>query len=186
MSLIATPTVELIAPRRVRLSWTGTLGYLAWIMINGRLVDGPLQNDVTARTRDLNVPDLYRLEIHEGPDTEGIEPIAPLLQRRANLFWTAKPGAARYNVYRRANAAANERIIATVVKDPDRLYFEIQTEELRADRAVWNTFRIEAVNARGAESVRGEIPIFVTGVPPQLGSMAVVGIAGVFDFTFGA
>lgn len=185
--LIEDFTLEYLDSTRVRAFWTGTLAYVAWIFVNGLLKEGPVSYDGTERSVDLTVPNPYRLEIHEAPVEISIDrAIGDPLERRPTIWWSPRANAQRYNVYHRPKAGDTVRILSSVPQDVDASHFEFRPiADLRGDGGLWNFLRIEAVNARGAESVRAEFPFFVAGLPELPVSLTPSGGGGVFDLALG-
>jgi len=178
--------MDYLSAQSIRLTWTGVIGRVAWIALNGVLKHGPLFFDGTARTFDLNVTDPFRVEIHETATTEAANAIGERFVRRPLIWWSALAGAITYVVYRRPRAAEAETIIATQRHDAGRFHYELRPiPDLRGDGGIWNSFRVEAQNAREAESVGAEKPMFVAGLPAKPVSVAAAGAAGVFTLTLG-
>jgi hypothetical protein len=184
---IEEPTLEYLGASRVRISWTGTLAYFAWVFVNGILREGPISFDTEAREYVLNVPNPFRIEVHEAPEGVPIEPaIGMPLVRRPLVWFSPRALAARYNAYRRPRAGDPERVIASIPHDPAFTHYEIRPgEDMRQHGGVWNSLRVECVNARGNESVRPEFSFFVAGLPKPPISMTPSGGAGVFALQLG-
>ena len=184
--LISSYTLEYVAAQRVRVTWSGTIGLVAWIAINGVMKHGPLFFDGVDREFEFNVPELFKIEIHEAETTESVVAICERLTRRPLIWWSARAGAVSYTIYRRPTAAGEEVAIASVRHDAGRFHYELRpVPDLRGDGGVWNTFRVESVNARGIESEGDANPLFVAGLPAEPVSCEVDGTGGVFDLTLG-
>lgn len=183
--LINAPTVEFLSSRRIRVSWTGTANLVAWIFLNGLLVDTPRYFDaVTARSVDLDVGELFVVEVHESEEGQSGAAISEELSLRPLVLWTPKTGAERYLLYHKPTAAGSERLLTSMVEEPGKLNYEYQSRsDLRQPEAQWNYFRVESINARGNESVRSPFPFWIPGLPKPPVSMALAGAAGVFTLT---
>lgn len=176
-ALIAGFDLEHVQDRRVRLTWYGTTGKVAWIVLNGQMAAGPLDFDAPfPRICELSIPELFAIEVHESDPDERIEPIGYPLQRRPVIHWTHVNGASRYHVYRRRNASAPEERIAVVPHIEDPHYFEHQTaRDQRANGGVWNFYRVAAVDSAGRESQGEAFPHFVPGLPAPPKNVKVEG-----------
>jgi len=176
-----------LSSTRIRLAWTGTALYSAWVFINGALKEGPVSFDGVDRELEFVVPDPFRIELHEAQEGEAIDrSIGYVLVRRPLIWWSPKEFAIRYNVYRRPRAGDPVRVVASVAQDTGADHFETRpSEDMRQNGGVWNFLRVEAVNARGIESVRDEFPLLVAGLPAKPTTLTPSGGAGVFDFLVG-
>lgn len=176
-----------LSSTRVRLAWTGLALYTAWVFINGVLKEGPVSFEGTERSLDFTVPNPFRIELHEAAEGEAIDrSVGALLVRRPMIWWSPRELATRYNVYRRPRAGDPVRAVASVAHDAGADHFETRpSEDMRADGGVWNFLRVEAVNARGIESVRDQFPLFVAGLPAKPVALTPSGGAGVFDLAIG-
>lgn len=180
--LIENATTSFIGARRVAVAWTGTAGLAVWIMLNGRVADGPLTFEDTARSVELDITEPFNIEIHECAEGETPEPLSPLLTRRPTLWWSPRTGARSYQAYRKASAVATETLLGSVGHD-DSGHFEFQAKtDLRGAGGQWNFFRVEAVNGRGRETVRTAWPFHIPGLPPPPVAITPSGAAGVFSF----
>lgn len=183
--MIASETLTPLGGSRVSVSWTHVLGKYAWIFVNGKLTEGPLDFDAAgAVSVTLSVPNPCRIEVHETEPDEAPEAITPALIQRLKLWWSPRADALRYALYRKANANAAEYALGTVAYDPDAGHFEFSSnQDFRATSGpAWNFFRAEAVSARGRASARAPWPAFVRGLPPAPSGVAISGAAGVFSF----
>jgi hypothetical protein len=183
--LIEDATVELLTTRKARVSWTGTAALVAWAFVNGLLKEGPVSFDGTDRYLDLDISDPFRIEIHECAEGEAPEALSPRLPQRPILAWSPRANATKYYAYRKAYLAAAEAILGIVAHDESG-HFEFQgSADLRQDGGIWNWFRIEALSARGKETVRAAWPHLVRGLPAKPASCAIAGAAGMFTLTLG-
>lgn len=176
-----------LSTNRVRLTWTGTALYSAWIFINGILKEGPVSFESTERTLDFTVPDPFRIEIHEAPEGEAIDrAVGAALVRRPLVWWSPRESAIRYNVYRRPRVGDPVRAVASVAHDSGADHYETRpSEDMRQNGGVWNFLRVEVVNLRGIESVRDQFPLFVAGLPAKPTTLTPSGGAGVFALQLG-
>lgn len=176
-ALIADFGLEYVQDRRVRLTWYGTTGKVAWIVLNGQVAAGPLDFEAQfPRTCELDIPELFAIEVHESNPDERIEPIGYPLQRRPVIHWTHVKGASRYHVYRKRNASAPEERIAAVPHLDGSHYFEHQTaRDQRSNGGAWNFYRVAAVDSAGRESQGETFPHFVPGLPAPPKNVKVEG-----------
>jgi hypothetical protein len=185
--MLITPTIEFIGSRRVRVSWTGTDGQVAWLYVNGVLNGTPRYITGTERAVEIDVPDPFLIEVHECEEGEVPEPIAPPLVKRPTLWWSPREGALRYTIYHKPGAGAAEAVLASVTHVDGRTHYEYRPlQDLRDDGDVWNLFRVEAVSLRGIESVREDWPFLIEGLPAEIESVEVTGAAGVFTIALEA
>ncbi len=186
--MIIDADVEFLSARKVRLSWSGTDGFVAWVFLNGVLFEGPLFYDELERSFDLDVTDPFRCEVHEAAEGEPIEAISIPLVRRPIVSWSTAEGAERYLVYHKPTSVGTERVVSTLLADPDAFSVENQLrQDLRGDGGIWNFLRVEAQSARGVESVRSPFPLFVPGLPAKPTAIGVAAAGGGnFNFTLTA
>jgi hypothetical protein len=180
-------TLDLLNPSRARIAWTGTLAYVAWIFINGLLKEGPVAFETTAREIEINVPNPFRVEIHEAPEGVPIESaVGAPLTRRPLVWFSPRELAHRYNIYRRPATGENVRLVASIPHQDGLDHYEMRPgEEMLGTGGIWNFLRVEVENARGKESVRDEFPFFVAGLPALPVSFTPSGGGGVFDLEIG-
>lgn len=176
-ALIADFDLEYVQDRRVRLTWYGTTGKVAWIVLNGQMAAGPLDFDAPfPRTCELAISELFAIEVHESEPDERIEPIGYPLQRRPLIHWTHVKGASRYHVYRKRNASAPEERIAVAPHLDGSHYFEHQTaRDQRANGGAWNFYRVASVDSAGRESQGEAFPHFIPGLPAPPKNVKVEG-----------
>lgn len=185
--MLITPTIQFIGMRRVRVSWIGAAGQVAWVYVNGVLYGTPRYFEEVARYVELNVPELFAIEVHECAEDEVPAPIRPGFVQRPTLWWSPRDGASRYVVYRRASPEGTETVLALVNHQPGRTHYEYRPlVDLRQDGDVWNMFRVEAVSARGVESVRESWPFQIPGLPPRIAAVDITGSGGVFTLALEA
>ena len=181
--LIADATLEFLDSRHVRVAWSGTADWVAWIFRNGVLADGPRYFTEAARSVDLAATAPFCIEVHEAPKGETVAAISPPLTQKPTLWWSPRAGAARYIAYHKPTAAGAENVITQMAHD-NRAHYEARVHnDLRADGGVWNFFRVEARSSRSVESVRSAWPHFVPGLPAIPTNLTAAGAAGVFTVT---
>ncbi|GHT23199.1 hypothetical protein FACS189419_06830 [Planctomycetales bacterium] len=157
--------------QEVSLSWTSeSADSRSYIFINGSLVVSGFMAGTKERSATLPVPhdSTFRIEIHEFTD-ENVSPNSTeeLPQVRPQVAWNSVDEAQSYKVYHTIfDTGEIESLLATVPA--------IATERIEINCPVklegkggrWHSFRVEAVDQFGNESVSEVIPYFAVDLPP--------------------
>lgn len=165
--IITTFTVTAIGPNKIRIAWTGTVDFPSFIFINGvDDLDNPYNfGAVTARSIDVDVPDLFNIEIQEDAAGIVVSPTEIPFRRTPFFHWERVSTAVRYIVFR-TPAGGSEEIVQFERDDPAVANYRIQSQkDLRGNGPLWNVVRIEAEDSFGNESTSATFPHYVKSVP---------------------
>jgi len=168
MAVIEPVAVEVLGSGAVRVTFSGT-GY---IYVDGLFAAGPV-----AGSADLNVPDCFAIEVHDGD----YGPIVTAPRTRPMISWRPVPGEApqAYRVY--ISQEGSESLALAEPYDPEVTAYAVQSPSELAEG--WALIRVESVDAYGNETTVDAWPIRIFDIPDAPADIAVTGTAGVFDIT---
>jgi len=160
--IIDTYTITILNDRIAELAWTGTVGKVAYVFVNGLSVFGPLSfGDVTARTVIVTLPDVYAIEIHEADAVDKIVSKYYPLIRRPWFYWSSVTTANFYRIY-----LDDLWIQSHDADDEHQIYKSQSAKNLIEDDGYQGIFNIEAVTNEGKESAGDPWSFFIEGMPP--------------------
>ncbi|GHT44579.1 hypothetical protein FACS189454_02410 [Planctomycetales bacterium] len=163
-------SIRSVSKSKVSLSWTSERPELwSWIFLNGKLLAGPYMPDSKERGITFPVPADAAFVI-EIDDEEGIEVVpesaeeAPLI--KPTIAWNESEEAVSYKIYHSVfDTNASETLLATM---PARFTGRVEIDcpaRLNGRDGHWHTFRVEAVDSFGNESVSELLPYFAADLP---------------------
>ncbi|GHT16597.1 hypothetical protein FACS1894189_0650 [Planctomycetales bacterium] len=161
--------------QEVSLSWTSeSADSRSYIFINGSLVVSGFMAGTKERSATLPVPpdSTFRIEIHEFTD-EDVSPNSTeeLPQVRPQVAWNSVDTATSYKVYHTIfpccfSGGEIESLLATVPAiATERIEINCPVK-LEGKSGRWHSFRVEAIDQFGNESVSEVIPHFAVDLPP--------------------
>ena len=154
--------------QEVSVSWTSEdASYWSWIFVNGQLSIGPFMAEARDRVISIKFPagTTAIIEIHDFSDETVPQSInePPLI--RPTIQWNAVPTAVMYRIYHTIfDTGTLESMIAEIPPYMERMSIECPIQlEGRGGR--WHSFRIEAVDQFGNESLGDVIPHHAADLP---------------------
>jgi hypothetical protein len=172
--------IEFLGWGNARLSWTGDPEAVAHVFVNGAPAIPPQHLTDAEKSVVVGLPDPFQVEIHEVSEDVEVAPAAIALERKPVVWWSARAGAEEYRVHHRPDGGT-DRVVGGVLHNPDALHYEFRSaNDLRRDGKKWGFLRVEAVNARGKESVRPEWPLFMAALPGKPTALNITGEGGLF------
>jgi hypothetical protein len=157
--------------QEVSLSWTSeSADSRSSIFINGSLAVSGFMAGTKERNATLPVPSnsTFRIEIHEFTDeNEFSNSTEELPLVRPQIAWNSVDSATSYKVYHTIfDTGEIESLLATVPAIAmERIEINCPVK-LEGKNGRWHSFRVEAVNQFGNESVSEIIPHFAVDLPP--------------------
>ncbi|GHT37688.1 hypothetical protein FACS189427_10960 [Planctomycetales bacterium] len=168
--LVETVLIRPHDSQEVSLSWTSeSADSRSYVFINGSLVVSGFMAGTKERSATLPVPpdSTFRIEIHEFTD-ENVSPNSTeeLPQVRPQVAWNSVDTAQSYKVYHTIfDTGEIESLLATVPTiATERIEINCPVK-LEGKSGRWHSFRVEAVDQFGNESVSEVIPHFAVDLP---------------------
>jgi hypothetical protein len=173
--LVENVSIRPLNEQEVLVSWTSEeASYWSWVFVNGLFSLGPFMAESKDRAVSIRFPvgTTAVIEVH---DSFGIDDTVPQAVNETPLVkptiqWNTVPTAIMYRIYHTIfDAGTLESMIAEIPPYMERMSIECPIQlEGRGGR--WHSFRIEAVDQYGNESVGDVIPHHAADLPrpPQL------------------
>jgi hypothetical protein len=163
-------SIRPVSKGKISLSWTSERPELwSWIFLNGKCLAGPYMPNTTERSITFSVPAEATFVI-EIDDEEGIEVIpesteeAPLI--KPVIAWNESEEAVSHKIYHSVfGTNASETLLATL---PARFTGRTEIDcpiRLNGRGGRWHTFRVDAADSFGNESLSELIPYFAADLP---------------------
>jgi len=154
--------------QEVLVSWTSReASCWSWVFVNGLFSMGPFMAETKDRAIRIKFPvgTTAVIEVHDFPDETVPQSINEPPLTRPTILWNSVPTAVMYRIYHTIfDMGTLESMIAEVPPYTERMSMECPIPlEGRGGR--WHSFRIEAVDQYGNESVGEVIPHHAADLP---------------------
>ncbi|MCL2645583.1 MAG: hypothetical protein FWD61_01095 [Phycisphaerales bacterium] len=158
----------------------------SWLFINGKHTLGPILMDTAERVVPVpwSASAIIALEIHDFPDISVVPAAIEIPSNtQPTIQWRCVPEAARYRLYHRGYAEANETLLLELPARAGLDNYQITCPSPLA--AGWHFFHVEAMDAYGNESLRQAWNYFVWDLPKTTPSLVVTAgsISKTYTFT---
>ncbi|MDR1493994.1 MAG: hypothetical protein LBT05_14930 [Planctomycetaceae bacterium] len=155
----------------ISISWTSeTAAMKSWIFLNGLFLVGPFMAEQKERSATLPVAtsSTFKLEIHDFIDDEIVpQSIEQTPLVRPQIAWNEVNNAVSYKIYHTIFDAGSIESLLTQV--PSRSVPRMEMDcpaRLEGKNGRWHSFRVEAVDQFGNESINDIVPHFAIDFPP--------------------
>jgi hypothetical protein len=166
--LVENVVIRPLNEQEVTVSWTSQeASYWSWVFVNGQFSLGPFMAETRDRAISIRFPvgTTAVIEVHDFSDDTVPQSINEPPLTRPTIQWNSVPTATMYRIYHTIfDTGTLESMIAEVPPYMERMSIECPIQlEGRGGR--WHSFRIEAVDQYGNESVGEVIPYHAADLP---------------------
>jgi hypothetical protein len=156
---------------QIVVSWTSNEDKaISWVFLNGQLAFGPFMAEAGERSVELTVPQgaTCKIDVH---DFIGSEEIPASMEQRPlvqpTIAWNKVEAAVLYRIYHTIfdTGTIESKLIDIPVTPMTRIEIDCPVK-LEGKGGRWHSFRVEAVDQFGNESLNEVVPHFAVDLPP--------------------